>query len=191
MNPKEELKASVKNLEFRVQVLGVPTKIETFEALSSFTEEEFPAWWKECLTNHSVVNAALEYRAQEASYVQTFGIMGAEEYFNLIKEDHLKENLWGCGWFPVGAGDDGDLWVVSMNEGVLSPVYLLEHSAWDGSAPSEENGLVFAAARLSYLLLSMGISEVAYYREPHGPSRVIWYPDRTPDELSLSSRATQ
>lgn len=51
MNPKEELKASVENLKFRVRELGVPTEIETFEALSRFTEKEFPMWWKECLTN--------------------------------------------------------------------------------------------------------------------------------------------
>lgn len=179
MTVEEELRVAAANLCQRALLLDARTSTVPPAAWQEFAPELVPKWWISLLAEFPLAGLVLEYRGHPQASVETFGFMAASEYQAIFGDSDFHLRLTSHGWFPIGAGSNGDLWLTRAVDGTASEVFLLDHSGWDGGEPTRRNGLRFASSRLSYLMLTMGISEASYYSRTEGPTRILWYPDRS------------
>jgi hypothetical protein len=171
------LTRAARNLESRLDILGAPTrkvKLSEWERLHPTARDVVPRWYQKLLASHRLVGAVLEYRYQRLSYVCLLRLCEPADVAYSLAEGSVTAALPTFGWFPFATESDGSVWVVPAGE-EPGPVFLCEHSSWDGGRPTRTNGLLPAADHVAYVLTSMGVSEASYYGDPDGPRNVLWY----------------
>jgi hypothetical protein len=178
-----ELETAAASLEARARLLRVQTKrieSEEWRTVASHLQDFVPHWYCQLLQQFSLYGVALECRNKPESYICGFTLIGPTDYNAMMKHGSVYDSLRTHEFVPVGDDPfgDGNLWVVGSPATAASPVHQLVLSEWDGGKPTKENGLRFAASRLSLLLCSMGVSEASYHVSPTGVTSVIWYEDR-------------
>jgi hypothetical protein len=178
-----ELEAAAVSLQTRGEVLTVPTRkipLVEWEALPTRIRDQTPIWLRSLLSRYALHGLSLEYRDPIAEYLRIFSFLSPTEIKDIFCEGSLYEPLLATEFVPVGYEANGNLWLAKKSPTPDTTVYLFEHSGWEGGgAPTTKSGLRFAAARFSFLISSMGISEVSYYDLPTGSTRLIWKPDRS------------
>jgi hypothetical protein len=171
-----ELELAAAALETRANLLRIETKSISSEQWDTLAPhlQIVPGWYRRLLTRFSLYGVGIEYRDLKAAYVRLFSFAGPEDLNSTLAEESDCMPLLAAGFIILGYESNGSLWVMERPFHASSAIYLLDHSGWDGGVPAKDNGLIFAASRLSLLLCSMGISTLSYER---GVRSVIWYED--------------
>ena len=175
----ERLKRALEALEARLALLKVPARrvLESeWDELDPAIRALIPGWVKALLTEYAVGGAVLECIGPGGSDVRPFSFFLPADY-SVVLADGLLRDLVSQGLFPIASEADGSVWIVRLESGRESEVYLLEHSAWDGGVPTFRNGLAFATGGLWLLLSCMAVSEESSYA-PDGEQVLTWYRTR-------------
>jgi hypothetical protein len=168
---------AARSLEERFELLHVPSrKIPEAEwtRLPEAIKRLIPPWIQILLKNHSLAGGVLEYRDRTRTYVRQFAFFEPPSFESGFEEGSLLLRLIRFGLVPFANEADGNVWVVGLDEGPTSAIYLLELSGWNGAEPDKANGLVFATRTLAHLLAAMAVSEASYYNGHESKSCVLW-----------------
>jgi len=74
----------------------------------------------------------------------------------------IRDCLKRIGFFPFANESDGSVWLATVANGPSGKIYVLEHSDWDGSLPTKENGLIYAHKSLAHLLSAMAVDNQSF-----------------------------
>jgi hypothetical protein len=165
----DELVKAARNLEERVQILRLPVyKISQadWNALPEEIRGLIPSWIPAMLTNYSLVGTWLEFENNgEQPYPTTFSFFAPRNYASDLKQGSEFLDLVKFGFIAFANEEgSGSVWVTRIADGASGKIYLLEHTAWDGSVPTDKNGLVFAHENLARLLTAMAVSNANFSR---------------------------
>ncbi len=164
-----------RSLEERFRVLRVPgRKVPWSEwvALAPAIQSQIPTWIPTLLSNYPFVGGALECRhdLDDCVWMRWFSFFGPSEYEKVLTsgDEILRDEILAKGLAPISHEEDGNMWVTSINGGVLSPIYLFHLSGMEN---------MFASSRVELLLASMGVSEMSY-PDAKSKTSVMWYPEK-------------
>lgn len=178
-----ELEMAAASLRNRAEILSVPTRkipLTEWDSLPLELRHQVPLWLRDLLSRHALHGLSLEYRDPVNRYTRVFTFLSPDDFGRLFTGESMYKALLDTEYVAVGYEQNYNLWLARKAPNPDSPVFLFEHSDWDGAGtPTTQSGLRFAAARLSFLICSMGVSEVSYYNLPAGSTRLIWKPDRS------------
>jgi hypothetical protein len=134
------------------------TSPAAWNALSERARRGVPPWLPGLLNRFCFcgVTFRLPHFAPETGYpFLIFGFFDPSCY-----EEDWMSDLTAFGFYSFAAEENGDLWVAKAEEGP-GHIYLLESSAWDGSQPTLENGLLDTKTSLSALLAGFSVWHVS------------------------------
>jgi hypothetical protein len=159
-----DLARAARNLQERFEILGVSGKIiprSNWDALTEDVHRLIPVWLPTLLSAYSIAGVWLRFDFRASTHdwdLLTF--IWPEEYGAFFSDDCPVRDLIGYGFFPFARNEvNGSLWVTTIAGGPSSSVYFLDHSGWNGSVPTKENGLIVAHSSLAALIASLTIAE--------------------------------
>ncbi len=176
---REELARGLRLLEGRLQLLRVrsrrvdPTE---WDALQGGMRGLVPEWLRTVVEQFALVNAVLEIRDPADNRARLFSFYSPADYRVALEDGSLWREVMHFGYFPFANEEDGNAWVVEVEQGSESTVHLLELSAWGGGVPTAGSGLQLAGSRLELLLCHMAVSAHTYGQTPGAPRWIKWFP---------------
>lgn len=159
-----ELARAARNLEERLDILGVRSTsipISEWAALSGDIRALIPGWLPKLLSTYRIAGTWLrfDYRRSTREW-DSLGFLWPEEYVSYFSDDSPFRDVIKYGFSPFARNEaNGSLWVTTLQDGPSGKIYFLDHSGWDGGAPTKENGLDFAHSSLAALIASLTITE--------------------------------
>jgi hypothetical protein len=160
----ENLVTAARNLEERFRLLGVPVwkaSNDDWSGLSQEVRNLIPGWIPTLLKEFSLLGGQLEYKRPDQSRLLALFSFHEPRSYQVRKSDGSYElyyaKLATHGFIAI-ASAEGDEWLVRINEGPSSKVYLLDRSSWDFDEPTEQSGLQYAHNNLASLLMTMGVT---------------------------------
>lgn len=113
-----------------------------------------PAWFADLFAEHPVGGVTLRTgRLEPASF--WFKFITPVDLLVRLKEDDKLRRLLEHGYYAVGDGPDGILWICKSADGPASEIWYFPYASWNGELPGLERSMDFAYARLAHLLCSM------------------------------------
>lgn len=170
------LTQAARSLESRLDILAAPTrkvKLSEWRRLDAGVRDVVPRWYRKMLASHRLVGAVLEYRYRARSSVCLLRLCDPSDVAYYLAHGSVTAVLLSFGFFAFASESDGSVWLMPRGE-QPGPVFLCEHSSWEGDRPTLTNGLIPAADHLAHVLASMGVSEASYYGDDDGPRNIIW-----------------
>jgi hypothetical protein len=135
-----------------------------WEALPDDIRNLIPPWIPALLSNYSLVGAGLEFDNYEKhrTWQNLFSFFDPPSFVMIVKKNSYYRPLIEFGFFPFANESDGSVWLATIANGPSGKIYVLEHSDWDGSLPTKENGLVYAHKSLAHLLSAMAVDNQSF-----------------------------
>jgi hypothetical protein len=164
----DELIRSARTLQARFEALKVPSRKVSeseWDWLPSEVREIIPQWLPVLLQDFSLLGGVLSFTDRYVENYCFFSFWDPVTFARAHRQERFTD-LLECGLFPFAEDSYGSVWLTRSPEDAAGPIYLLLREEWTSECPSEDNGLVFAASRLSLLLASMAVSEKSYGVHP-------------------------
>lgn len=160
----EDLAKAARNLEEQLQSLKLETcnfPQQEWAALPGDIRNLIPTWIPALLSTYKISGAWLEFMdCRYEPFPILFAFLGPEGLELFLKPGSEYRKLIEYGFFPFAwAEGSGSAWVATIAGGPEGSVFYLEHTSWDGSEPTEKNGLIFPHKNLASLLSAVTVSD--------------------------------
>jgi hypothetical protein len=141
MNPT--LEESCKNFVAKLAEHNLTGKISTESDLTAF-EDAFPgllpSWYREVLSTYPIADICFETVVEGLPWTGEGHIRDAATLLPEIEGAYPDIDLAKVGYLVIGAGGDGDGWVIRSDSSASDPVHLLRMSDWGGGDPQVTKG---------------------------------------------------
>ena len=171
----KELDDAAEALSTRLRVLGVPTRkiaLREWNALPGSIHKMIPYWLPSLLAKYSLHGCVLQHSVGPAQWRHGFFFWGPKEYKrNLAGKNffYLRDEIHEKGLAMISDATEGEsnMWLVDLEKGPSSPVFLLDRGAYE---------VFYACEDLACFISTMAVDEESYqyYPQKDTKERTIW-----------------
>lgn len=137
------LEKACKEFVMKLSERGLSGKISPEADLVAF-ESAFPgllpAWYRDVLASQPIADVCFEAEVDGLPWDGEGHIRDAATLLPEIEGAYPDIDLTKEGYLVIGAGGNGDGWVIRSDSSPSDPVCLLRMSDWDGGDPRNSNG---------------------------------------------------